>query len=68
MEAELEDDDEEEEDAFFAGAGPQVTVSEGAISSTFGIDGLSTIPSDNSSHKVSIAVSCRVFRVKAINP
>jgi len=41
-----------------ADVGPAVQVSKGAISSTFAIEGLSTIPSDNSSHKVSIAVSC----------
>ena len=39
---------------------PTVHVSKGAISSTFAIEGLSTIPSDNSSHKVSIAVSYSV--------
>lgn len=42
-----------------ADVGPAIQVSEGAISSTFAIDGLSTVPSDNSSHKVSIAVSDR---------
>ena len=52
----LAEDDEELETVFAAG-GPKVAVSEGAISSTFEIDGLSTIPSDNTSHKVSIAVS-----------
>lgn len=46
-----------EEDTVYAGdSGPKIAISEGAISSTFEIDGLSTIPSDNTSHKVSIAV------------
>ena len=45
------------ESLYVGDAGPQVAVSEGAIASTFEIDGFSTIPSDNSSHKVSIAVS-----------
>lgn len=44
----------------YAESGPAIAVSEGAISSTFEIEGLSTIPSDNTSHKVSIAVSSSV--------
>lgn len=49
------------ERASYGGSGPKIAVSEGAISSTFEIDGLSTIPSDKASHKVSIAVSTSAF-------
>lgn len=42
--------------------GPKIQVREGAISFTFAIEGLSTIPSDNSSHKVSIAVRASFAR------
>jgi uncharacterized protein (TIGR02231 family) len=45
------------DEAIVFNEGPNIHVREGAISSTFAIEGLSTIPSDNSSHKVSIAVS-----------
>ena len=38
-----------------------VVVQEGAVSSVFHIEGQSTIPSDNSSHKVSIAVPTYAF-------
>ncbi|KAF8315712.1 hypothetical protein DL93DRAFT_2166671 [Clavulina sp. PMI_390] len=36
-------------------AGPKIHVNDGTISSTFSIEGLSNIPSDGKSHKVSIA-------------
>ena len=47
--------------------GPSIQVREGAISSTFAIEGLSTIPSDQSSHKVSIAVSALPYGMVLIH-
>ena len=50
-----------------------VTATEGTISSTFDIEGLSTIPSDDSYHRVSIAVSllllclCAIVRLRRIH-
>ena len=52
-----------EVDETFVDEGPNIQIRQGAIGSTFTVEGLSPIPSDGSSHKVSIAVSVHLVPV-----